>query len=136
MGLKYQHPKYLFINLNANYFDDIWIDFNPERRTETAIENLGSDDPRIPAILNQVKTDPQFTLDFSIGKSWRISRKENTYYLNLNINVNNILDNKKLITTGYEQNRFDFADKNVDKFPPKYYYGFGRTYFLMLAVRF
>lgn len=136
LGLKYQHPKYLFMNLNANYFDDIWIDFNPERRTETAIENLGSDDPRIPAILNQVKTDPQFTLDFSIGKSWRISRKENTYYLNLNINVNNILDNKKLITTGYEQNRFDFADKNVDKFPPKFYYGLGRTYFLMLAIRF
>jgi hypothetical protein len=135
LGLKYQHPKYLFVNINANYFDDIWIDFNPERRTERAIANLGQDDERLSGILNQIKADPQFTVDLSIGKSWRI-RRENTYFINLNFNINNILDNTSLITNGYEQNRFDFAGKNVDKFPPKYYYGFGRTYFLMLAVRF
>lgn len=132
LGLKYQGPKNWFGNISANYFDDIWIDFNPERRTETAIANLGIDDPKIDDITRQIKADAQFTIDASIGKSWRIKE----YYINLNASVSNILDNQNLITSGYEQMRFDYENKNIDKFPPKYYYGFGRTYFLMLSVRF
>lgn len=132
LGLKYQGPKYWFANISANYFDDIWIDFNPERRTEKAIANLGIDDPKIDLITRQTKADAQFTIDASIGKSWKIKE----YYINLNASVSNILDNQNLITSGYEQMRFDYENKNINKFPPKYYYGFGRTYFLMLAVRF
>lgn len=132
IGLKYQGPKNWFGNLSANYFDDIWIDFNPERRTEGAIENLGIDDPKIEEITRQIKADAQFTIDASIGKSWKIK----DYYINLNASVSNILDNQNLITSGYEQMRFDYENKNINKFPPKYYYGFGRTYFLMLSVRF
>ncbi len=132
IGLKYQGPKNWFGNISANYFDDIWIDFNPERRTEDAIANLGIDDPKIDEITRQIKADAQFTIDASIGKSWRIK----DYYINLNASVSNILDNQNLITSGYEQMRFDYENKNIDKFPPKYYYGFGRTYFLMLSVRF
>ena len=32
--------------------------------------------------------------------------------------------------------RFDYENKNVDKFPPKYFYGKGRTYYLNFSVRF
>ncbi|MFH0893216.1 MAG: TonB-dependent receptor [Bacteroidota bacterium] len=130
-GLKYFHPKFWFANVNFNYFDKIYLDFNPERRTELAITNLGYGDPLIPIITQQQELEGGYTIDVSVGKSWKIKK----YTIAVNASVNNILDNQDLITGGYEQSRFDFTTKNVDKFPPKYYYGFGRTYFLMLSVK-
>jgi hypothetical protein len=108
------------------------MDFNPERRTSAAIANLGPGDPLIAVITQQEKLPDAFTLDASIGKSWRWGE----YFLSLNFSVSNILDNKKVITTGFEQMRFDFTTKDIAKFPPKYYYGYGRNFFLNLGFRF
>ncbi len=132
LGLKYAGPGYLFINLNANYFDNAYLDFNPERRTSAAIKGLGTGDPLIEVITQQEKLPSAFTMDLSIGKSWRFGE----YYLNLNFSVSNILDNQDFVTGGYEQMRFDYVTKDVDKFPSKYYYSFGRTYYLNLGFRF
>lgn len=132
LGLKYAGPGFLFINLNANYFDNAYLDFNPERRTESAIKGLGEGDALIEEITQQEKLPSAFTLDASIGKSWRFG----DYYLNLNFSVSNILDNQDFITGGYEQMRFDFETKNVSKFPSKYYYSYGRTFYLNLGFRF
>ncbi len=132
LGLRYAGPRYLYINLNANYFDRSYMDFNPERRTSAAIANLGPGDPLIAVITQQEKLPDAFTLDASIGKSWRWGE----YFLSLNFSVSNILDNKKVITTGFEQMRFDFTTKDIAKFPPKYYYGYGRNFFLNLGFRF
>jgi hypothetical protein len=131
IGLNYRHPKYWFFNANFNYFGKMYLDFNPERRTSAALSNMSPDDPRIPDIINQIKLDDGFTLDASIGKSWQINKTN----INLNFSVTNILDNTKLITGGYEQMRFDYDNKNINKFPPKYFYGFGRTFFLNLGIR-
>ncbi len=131
IGLNYRHPKFWFFNANFNYFGKMYLDFNPERRTSAALSNMSPDDPRIPDIINQIKLDDGFTLDASIGKSWQINKTN----INLNFSVTNILDNTKLITGGYEQMRFDYDNKNVNKFPPKYFYGFGRTFFLNLGIR-
>ncbi len=130
-GIKYQGPKYLWININANYFDDIYIDFSPFQRTIGAIENFYNDIDKAKQVTEQKKAPGQFTLDLSISKSWRLYSK---YNLNLNLNVNNIFDNQKLVTSGYEQLRY--IDTDINKFPPKYYYGFGRTYFLSLGIKF
>ncbi len=132
LGIKWQGPKYWYVNINANYFDDIWVDFSPERRTIGAISGIYDNDDLIKKITTQQKAPGQFTMDASLSKSWRIKQ----YTILLNASVSNILDNQKLITSGYEQLRFDFEGKNVDKFPPKYYYGFGRTYFVSLGLRF
>ena len=133
IGLKYSGPKYLFIEASVNYYDNIYLDFNPERRTLKAIENLGEGDPLITKITKQEKLNSGYTVDVSIGKSFRIEGK---YFLNLNFSISNILDNQEIITGGYEQSRFDFETKNVDKFQSKYYYAFGRTYFLNVGFRF
>ncbi|MDK2910223.1 MAG: hypothetical protein PWR20_1790 [Bacteroidales bacterium] len=132
LGLKYAGPRYLYLNINANYFDNNYMDFNPERRTQTAIADLGPGDPLIATITRQEKLPSAFTLDASIGKSWKIRE----YFINLNFSVSNILDNRDIITSGFEQFRFDFTNKDVNKFPPKYYYGYGRTFFLNLAFRY
>lgn len=133
LGIKYAGPRYLYINANVNYYDNIWLDFNPERRTQLAIQNLGEGDPRISAITRQEKLPNGYTVDVSIGKSYRIKNK---FFLNINFSVSNILNNKEVITGGYEQLRFDFAEKNVNKFPPRYFYYYGTTYFLNLGLRY
>lgn len=133
IGLKYNHPKFWFANINFNYFDKMYLDFNPERRTQLAIANLGEGDPLIETITAQQKLDGGYTVDVSVGKSWIVKKK---YNLALNISVNNILDNQDLITGGFEQMRFDFTNKNVNKFPPKYFYAYGRSFFAMLTLNF
>ncbi len=132
-GLKYRGPGFLFIEANVNYFDNIYLDFNPERRTSSAMVGLEPGDEKIPGIINQEKLPGGMTLDASIGKSIRIKDK---YYLNLNLSVSNILDNQEIVIGGYEQMRFDYAEHNVNKFPAKYFYYYGRTYFLNIGFRF
>lgn len=131
LGLKYNY-KFWFFNVNGNYFDRGYVDTNPERRTQAAIMNLGYGDPLIKEITQQTMLKGGFTLDASIGKSIRIDYK---YFININLSVTNILDNQDIQSGGYEQNRFDFDTKNVNKFPPKYYSYFGRTFFLNVFFR-
>jgi len=109
----------------------MYLDFNPERRTLEAINMLGPGDTLINAITRQQKLDGGFTLDASLGKSFKIKN----YFVNINFSVSNILNNQNLITNGYEQMRFDFDTKNVNKFQPKYFYALGRTFFLNLSFR-
>jgi hypothetical protein len=58
------------------------------------------------------------------------------YRLGVNFFLNNILDNQKLALFAFEQSRFDFDTKNIDKFPPKYMYAYGRTYMLLIKLSF
>lgn len=130
-GVKYRHPKFWFFSTNFNYFADNYIDINPERRTSLAMDGLHPDDPLVKEISKQEKFDAGYTIDASIGKSIKIKK----FYINLNFSINNILDNQEMRTSGFEQNRFDFDDKNINKFPPKYFYAFGRNYYLNVAIR-
>jgi len=146
VGLSYRNPHYWFVNINANYFANNYLQFNPARRTSEAVSDtytnangtdyhLASVEPgsaEWDKIVAQEKIEDAFTLDLFGGKSWKIKDK---YYIYLNVGVNNILDNTDFKTGGYEQRRFDYSDKNVDKFPPKYFYGYGRNYFISLGVR-
>ncbi len=132
VGIKYRNAKYWFASANVNFFGKSYLEFAPTRRTTNAINNLGTGDPLIKEITEQQKLDGGNTIDISIGKSWKIKN----YYIGINLNVNNILDKQDLITGGYEQMRFDDDKHIVNKFPPKYFYAYGRTYFLMLTFRF
>ncbi len=138
-SLKYQGKKYWFASLSFNYFDDIWMDFNPNRRTDAAVsfDERGIDRVEQGSglwneIIYQERAPSGYTLDFFAGKSFKIGEN---YFLNLTASVNNILDNQELITAGYEQGRFDFEEKNVDLFPNRYLYMFGLNYFVNATFR-
>jgi hypothetical protein len=133
LGLKWVGPRYLFVNLNVNYFDDIYLSFNPERRTKHAIIDIEEYDPRLAGITDQEMLSGGYSVDVSVGKSFRIKRK---YFLQINLMANNILNNNGISSGGYEQLRFDFDERNVDKFPPRYFYMMGTNYFLNFAFRF
>jgi len=134
VGLNYNSPKYWFATFNLNYFREIYLDINPDRRTEETLAYLVYPDQieTYNQVIDQVKMEPQFTLDFFGGKSWKF----NDYYLYLNIGVNNILDNTEFATGGFEQGRFDYEGYDVDRFPPRIFYAYGRTYSLGLTLRF
>ena len=133
VGLKYNSAKYWFVNLNFNYFDKMYLDFNPTRRTEAAVSDLiKSENIELwEDILFQESLPSNYTADLFGGKSWRIDDK----FIYLTIGVNNFLNNTNFITGGYEQSRFDFENRDVNRFPPRYFYAYGANYFIGLSLR-
>ena len=138
-GLTYRSPKFWFLSLTGNYFDEMWLSFNPIRRTYPAIESIDPKSTEWNAIINQTKFDPQQTVDFYGGYSLRLRKtyiEKRAVYLVFSAGINNILNNKNIITGGYEQLRFDFDTRDPNQFPPKYYYGYGINYFLSVTIRY
>ena len=130
LGVKYYAPKHWFIGINGNYFGNNYLPVNPDRHTKEALQGLAPDDYRIPGILAQEKLKDGYTVDFYGGKSWRIKHK---YTTGFSLSMSNVLNNTNYIMGGYEQLRYD--PKNINKFPPKYAYLYGRTFFLNIYFR-
>ena len=129
VGLKYNAPKYWYAGINFNYFADIYLSPNPDRRTAEAIAGYAEGYQYINEIIDQTKLSNGNAVNFFCGKSWKIYK--NNSYLRLGLNVNNLLDNISFKTGGYEQLRYDAS--NIQRFPNKYGYMYGRTYFLMIS---
>lgn len=139
LGFNYRAKKFWFVNLNFNYYNNSYLDFNPARRTEAAVDLVDQTTTQWDNIVTQEKLNSEFTIDFFGGKSWKLnnyfkSMKRNSFLV-LNVGVSNILNNKDQITGGYEQLRYDYVERNPDSFKPKYFYAFGTTYFVNLILR-
>lgn len=131
LGLRYNDPKYWFIGVNANFFKDIFLDPNPDRRTSEALANIVIEDAQWNTILDQTELAENMTIGLFAGKSWRL---KNRTYLRVNVSINNLLDEQELAVGGYEQLRYDRTD--IDKFPPKLGYLYGRNFFAMASYTF
>jgi hypothetical protein len=139
-GLEYRSKSFWFINANVNYFRKMWLDFNPLRRTAAAVDGLDPKSELYESIINQTQLDDQYTVDVFAGYSWKVnnkfkSLKRNTFLV-FNLGVNNLLNNKKIISGGFEQLRFDFDGRDINKFPPKYFYSYGLTFYASVGLRF
>ncbi len=130
-GMRYNAPKYWYVGFNINYFDHIYLDPNPDRRTEDAVSSFVESDPQWKDVVRQERLDPGFTMDIYGGKSWRIKYK---YFINFNMSINNVLNNQNFRMGGFEQLRFVPTD--LDRFPPMYSYMFGINFFTMLSFSF
>ena len=140
IGLNYRSPNYWFVNVNFNYFDDMWLDFNPVRRTEAAVNGLEPGTALWNSILDQTRLKPQHTVDVFAGWSWLMNNKfkgmEKRTFLMFNIGINNILNNTNIVSGGFEQLRYDFAEKNTEKFPARKFYAFGTNFMASVSLRF
>ena len=140
IGLNYRSPKYWYVNVNYNYFDNMWLDFNPVRRTEAAVNGVDPSSQLWHRILDQTKLAPQSTVDLFAGYSWlmntRFKSLSKRTFLLFNVGVNNLLNNTSIVSGGYEQLRFDYAEKNVDKFPAKQFFAYGTNFQASIALRF
>ena len=143
LGLEYRDPKFWWIGANINYLTESYIDISPIARTAQFYINPANGFPfpeatkeRGDALLKQEKFNPITLLNVSGGKSWRIHGK----YVGLFSSVNNVA-NSIYKTGGFEQARnANFRALNQDvssgtpSFGPKYYHGYGRTYFVNLTI--
>jgi outer membrane receptor protein involved in Fe transport len=103
---------------------------NPVLRTDRARAELPYE------YVKQEEFDPGFSLDAFAGISYRIDYK---YYLSINVSASNLLDNKDIRSGGYEQLRVNIdreGNKILKPFDPRYFYMFGRTFFLNVNFRF
>lgn len=145
VGLEYRDPKYWWIGTNVNYLTENYIDVSPISRTNRFYTNPASGFPfpeateeRAAQLLKQEQFDAVVLLNLIGGKSWKIKTK----YLGLFASINNVLDSKYK-TGGYEQARnANFRQLNQDvssgtpSFGNKYFYGYGRTYFVNINFSF
>jgi len=140
LGLNYRSPQYWYANINFNLLDRNYVDVNPSRRTAEAVDLITPGSPEWHHILDQEKLPSAFTIDLFAGKSFLLSKTmkwlpRNTF-LYVNVGVNNILNNKSIQTGGFEQLRFDSGMNNPERFPSKYFYGYGTNYFINLSLKF
>jgi hypothetical protein len=140
VGLDYRSPKFWFLSVNFNYFDKMYLSTNPVRRTAGAVSGVAEGSDQWRQIVDQTQLESQYTLDAFAGYSWLMNRKFKTlkkrHFLVFNAGVNNILNNRSIVSGGFEQLRFDFAEKNVNKFPDRRFYAYGINYFASVGLRF
>ncbi len=140
VGLNYRSQKYWWVNVSFNYFDDMYTEISPARRTLAAVEGLDPASEKYRSIIDQSKLPSQYTLDALIGWSWLMSNKfkglHKRTFLVFNVGVSNILDNTNIVSGSYEQLRYDYANHDPDKFPIKSFYAYGRNFLASVALRF
>ena len=130
-----------YLSANVNYYDRIYIDASRYARLEKVVGLPTIDATTGKEILNiptQFKGKGGFMVDASIGKSINL-RGGNR--LNINLSLNNILNNQKMITGGYEQNRGDSnsqGEARIYKFSknPYLYYANAFNAYLNIGFRF
>ncbi|MGB5321014.1 carboxypeptidase-like regulatory domain-containing protein [Lutimonas sp.] len=143
IGLEYSSPNYWWISGSCNFFDKSFVSVAPITRTRNFfLDTDGSPihdlDPKIAEDLLDQESLPAY-LNFNLvgGKSWKIKN----WYLGLFASVNN-LSNSLYKTGGFEQSRTaNYLTLKEDKtrenplFGPKYWFGFGTTFFTSLYIR-
>ena len=143
LGLQYR-IKGWWLGLSGNYYDRIYLSYSTNMRytKNMAAAGLAIDDTHYN-VPKQAKSDGGFMLDGSIGKGIRIKGGR---YLSINLMVNNITNNLKLCTGGYEQSRSNYSTrksgaKGSERLydfvnNPKKFYAQGINGMLNLSYRF
>lgn len=145
LGLEYRDPKYWWVGATANYLANNYANISTITRTESFVLDPetgqrfpDATDENVQALLEQKPLDNFYLLNLVGGKSWL----KNGKYLGIFASVNNVFDTT-FRTGGYEQSRNgNFGQLRQDNlsgtpsFAPKYWYGYGRTFFLNVALSF
>lgn len=137
VGLSYRGPHNIYASLDFNYYNNMYLSMNPLYRTDDVL--LPSMTPeQVEAMRHQEKFDSAYTLNASIGKNWYVHRQ---YTIGFSLEVKNILNNQDIRTGGYEQMRVYTKRErgnivDFQRFPAKYFYMFGTTYYLNVYFRF
>ncbi|WP_190810126.1 TonB-dependent receptor [Flagellimonas sp. S3867] len=145
LGVEYRSPKYWWAGATTNYLAGNHVDISTIRYTDSFLLDpdtgerfLDATDENVGEILKQQKLNDFYLLNLVGGKSWLLDKK----YVSAFLSINNLFD-EIFKTGGYQQGRNgNYAQMYNDNlggtpsFGPKYWFGFGRTYFLNLAVSF
>ena len=146
-GLEYRDPKFWWIGANVNYLANSYIDVAPILRTDhffvnpTDISGFSfpeATEARARELLKQERFKDFTLVNLVGGKSWKVGKQTFGFFAS----VNNVFD-VTYKTGGFEQARNStYRELNQDvssgtpAFGSKYFYGFGRTYFVNLYINF
>lgn len=148
IGLFYKNKKNWWLNTSGNFFSNGYLDISAITRTDGFFNNPNDfgqpfqdiDFDLARKLLKQEKFNSYAMINMSAGKYWQMKNVN----LKLVASVQNLLDvNYK--SGGYEQSRTanyaalvnDTKNGSAQRsFGPKYWYGFGRTYSINLALSF
>ncbi|MEN9335739.1 MAG: hypothetical protein RLZZ500_726 [Bacteroidota bacterium] len=145
LEIEYRDPHFWWVSADINYLSDSYISVSNITRTQNFVTNPstglsydGATSESVAKALKQQKLSDITLVNISGGKSWRIDKTTIGFFASINNAFNFIYK-----TGGFEQSRkANFADYQTDNaygspaFGPKYFYGFGRNYFLNLYVNF
>lgn len=133
-------PHQWYVELNGAWMNRSYVSMSPIRHElQEEFFFLANTEEEIMSLIKdfsaQDKLNEALVINASIGHVIYLSR---TASFNINLNLNNILDNRNIQTGGYQQGRTDTNDytNTSTKFPNKYYYAQGFKLFLNLGLRF
>jgi len=146
LGIEYRNPHFWFIGLTGNYLTNNYLNISAITRTESFLINPlthqpfeGATQNEVDNLLRQEVFHPFYLLNAIGGKSWRIAYQKTVgFFASLN-NITNTLYK----SGGFEQSRnanFKRLKEDLDKskplFGPRYWYGYGTTFYLNFYYRF
>ncbi|PIF00659.1 MAG: TonB-dependent receptor [Maribacter sp.] len=145
LGIGYRDPEYWWVGATANYLANNYANISMITRTrsfyldpETGQPFPDATDRNVARLLKQRPMDNFYLLNLVGGKSWLKKGK----YISVFASINNVFDTV-FRTGGYEQSRNgNYGQLKQDNlsgtpsFATKYWYGYGRTYFLNIAYSF
>ena len=143
LGFEYSSPSYWWFGLSFNHFALAYIDVAPILRTKNFYldadgQPINDFDPEVAEVLLEQETiAPYSIINMVGGKSWKFGNK----YAGFFVSINN-LTNTVYKTGGFEQARNAnyttlLEDKSREKplFGPKYWFGYGSTFFASIYFR-
>ena len=139
LGIDYAAPKNWFFNINGTWQGDAYVNLSPAYHE--ALPELWQNIPnctqelleeRIRELSTQDKLKNAFSLNLSIGKAIYLKKVS----LNFNLNINNVLNNRNVVTYAYQQGRLDTKNYDRGTYPNRYTYAQGVRVFFNAGIRF
>ena len=144
IGFEYRDPDYWWVGATSNFFSNAYVDVSPITRSSNFYSDFdgvpyNDYDPEVARdLLKQEEFDSYMLVNVVGGKSWKVD----DYFIGFFATINNVFD-QEYKTGGYEQGRsasyrnlVDDANNDTRVFGPKYWYGYGTTYYLNVYLRF
>ena len=134
IGISYNYKYRFFATLKSNLYIDNYINYNYFRRSNQVLQNLEINSNTFKEILNPVLIPITQTVDFFIGSSVRFKIKNMYKNVRISLNVQNILNVQTNTLLAYEQLRFDYTNKNIHMFSPKYLTAMGINFNFSIQI--
>ncbi|MEC4113666.1 carboxypeptidase-like regulatory domain-containing protein [Myroides pelagicus] len=146
LGLEYRDPAYWWVGANVNYMANAYTNVSALRRTDNFVIDpdtgnpfAGLNEDKLRDILRQEKLADFTLVNITAGKSWRLPNRN---IIGAFASLNNVF-NKKFKTGGFEQARNANYEREVmntqsgtNTFANRYWYGYGRNFFVNVYYNF
>lgn len=147
LGLEYRAPRFWWIGANVNYLDNRYINISALRRTQNFVTDPNFpgqplpnlDEDKVQSLLKQEQLNDITVFNITGGKSWMLPNRN---ILGFFASVNNVF-NRTYKTGGFEQARnanykqeILNSQSGVNTFANKYWYAFGRNFFINVYYNF